>query len=94
MEFELIEKVIEEKVRPALLDHNGDIKISSYKNGILSVSFMGNCMGCPSAMLTVEEIVKKEVMEACKEVKDVVLVQDISEETLDLAKQILNHSLK
>lgn len=47
-----IEKVLEEDVRPYLLEHEGNVRISEYKEGILKVRLTGQCCGCPSAALT------------------------------------------
>lgn len=84
-----IEKVIETEVRPALGAHQGDIEIVSFEDGILKVKFLGACSNCPSASLTLENTVGTAVMEAVSEVKDVVLITGVSDETWDMAKQIL-----
>lgn len=84
-----IEQVIEERVRPALGAHSGDIAIVSFEDGILKVKFLGACSNCPSASLTLENTVAEAVMEAVPEVKDVVLVTGVSDETWNMAKQIL-----
>ena len=52
-----IEKVLEEDVRPYLLEHEGNVRISEYKEGILKVRLTGQCSGCPSAALTTEELI-------------------------------------
>ncbi len=88
-----IEAVIEEKVRPSLMDHEGDVKVLSYEDGICRVRLLGACSGCPSAQITTEELIAKEVMEALPEVKDVVLVQEVSPELMDFARKILRHEV-
>ncbi|MEA4852982.1 MAG: NifU family protein [Christensenella sp.] len=84
-----IEDVLEQKVRPELGGHEGDIEIVSFEDGILKVRFLGKCSNCPSATLTLENVVSASVMEAVPEVKDVVLVTGVSDETWDMAKKIL-----
>ncbi len=84
-----IEQVIEERVRPALGAHQGDIEIVSFEDGVLKVRFLGACSNCPSASLTLENTVGTAVREAVPEVKDVVLLTGVSDETWDMAKQIL-----
>lgn len=92
MEKELeakIQKVIEDKVAPVLLAHGGSLEVVSFEDGVLGVRFLGQCAGCPSAMLTIEEVVQKELMEAVPEIKSVELIQQTSQELLDFAKQLL-----
>lgn len=88
--YNKIEKVLEEKVRPSLLAHEGNVKIVSYENGILKIKLTGQCSGCPSAQLTTEELIAKTVMEEIPEIQDVILVNEISPELLDFAKKLLN----
>ena len=87
--IEQIEKLLDEKVRPQLALHNGDVKIISYENQILKIQLLGQCSGCPSATLTTEELIKKEVMDALPEVKDVILVTGVSDELIAAAREIL-----
>ena len=79
-----IEQVLEEKVRPALLSHEGDVQIVEYADGVLKIRLTGHCSGCPSARLTTEELIAAEV-------KEVVLVNEVSPELLDFARKLLNH---
>lgn len=90
--IEKIEKVLEEDVRPKLLAHEGDVEIKEWKDGILKVKLLGHCAGCPSTIVTTEEIIAETVKEKIPEVKDVVLVQEVSEDLIDMAKKLLNHS--
>lgn len=94
MILEQIEQVLEEKVRPALLVHEGGVHIISYEDGVLRIRLTGKCSGCPSAQLTTEELIAKTVMDEIPEVKDVVLVNEVSPELLDFAKQLLSHRAK
>ena len=88
-----IEDILENDVRPILLSHEGNVKILEYRDGILRIKLTGKCSGCPSANITNEEIIKKVVMDKCAEVKDVVLVNEVSPELIDMAKKILNHEI-
>ncbi|MCD8121473.1 MAG: NifU family protein [Clostridiales bacterium] len=89
-----IEKVIEEKVRPSLLSHEGDVQIVDFTDGILRIRLTGQCSGCPSAKLTTEELIGKTVMSEIPEVTDVVLVNEVNPELLDFAKKLLNHQIE
>ncbi len=92
--LEKIEKVIEEKVRPSLLSHEGDVQIVDFTDGILRIRLTGQCSGCPSAKLTTEELIGKTVMSEIPEVTDVVLVNEVNPELLDFAKKLLNHQIE
>lgn len=84
-----IEKVLEEKVRPSLLAHEGNVQIVDYSGDVLKIRLTGQCSGCPSASLTTEELIKDTVMKEVPEVKDVVLVNEVSPELIDFAKKLL-----
>ena len=93
VELEEIEKVLDEKVRPALHAHGGDVVVKSYEDNILKVKMVGKCSGCPSAHDTNEEIIAAEVKEVFPEVKDVILVEEVSQELIDMAYKILKHEV-
>lgn len=84
-----IEDLLETKVRPFILSHNGDISFRGYEDGVVRVSFSGACSGCPSADLGtrgfVEEILRAEI----PEVQSVELEQSVSSDLLAQARQIL-----
>ena len=67
-----IEKVLDERVRPSLAQHGGDIQIEKLEDNMLHVRMHGQCSGCPSAELTLEELVSTELKEAVPELKKVV----------------------
>ena len=84
--MEDIEKVLDQNVRPHLRDHGGEIKSLSFEDGIYRFQFLGHCSNCPSAYLTTEEVVAEELKGALPDIKDVVLVQQVSEELLAQAR--------
>lgn len=87
--YDKIEKVMEEKVRPSLMAHEGNVKILSFEDGVLKIRLTGQCSGCPSAQLTTEELIAKTIKEEIPEVQDVVLVNEVSPELLDFARKLL-----
>ncbi len=91
MHKEEIEKLLDEKIRPSLREHGGDVKIISLTENILRVKLTGRCSGCPAAHMTNESLIASEVMQAMPGIKDVVLVEEVSQELLDMAHRILNH---
>lgn len=86
-----IEKILDEKVRPSLRSHGGDVVVKEYNDGILKVKLIGACSSCPAAKATNEDLIKLNIMDELDEVKDVILVEEVSEELIDIAKKILKH---
>ena len=71
---------------PQLQAHGGDVEVISYdEDGVCRIRLLGHCSGCPSAFITTEEIIRAEVIRELPQVKDVVLVQETSQELLDFA---------
>ena len=89
-DLEKIEAVLDEKVRPSLRAHGGDLEIDHLESGVLYVKLLGQCAGCPSADLTNETLVEAEVVKALPElVNKVVVVQTVSDELWEQAKRLL-----
>ena len=89
---ERIEQVLAGRVRPYLHGHGGEVEVVSLEDGVLRVRLLGQCSGCPSAAITTEQLIQEEVCAAVPEVKQVVLIQEVSRDLLDQARAILNHS--
>ncbi len=85
-----IEAVLDEKVRPALRAHGGEIEIDRLEDGVLYVKLLGRCAGCPSADLTNETIVEAELVKALPElVRKAAVVQTVSDELWEQAKRLV-----
>ena len=82
-DLERVEAALEEKVRPALRAHGGDIAIDRLEGKTLYVKMLGQCAGCPSADLTNETVVEAELTAALPE------VQTVSDELWEQAKKLL-----
>ncbi|TCO79524.1 Fe-S cluster biogenesis protein NfuA [Marinisporobacter balticus] len=82
--------MIESKIKPKLIAHYGNIELVKVENGIVEVKLLGACSGCPSAKFTLEDIVLVGLQEEIPEVKEVLLVNEVSGELIDMAKKILN----
>ena len=88
--MERIEAVLDEKVRPALRAHGGEIQVDHLEDGVLYVKLLGQCAGCPSADLTNETLVEAEVVKALPElVQKVAVIQTVSDELWEQAKRLL-----
>ena len=85
-----VEAVLDEKVRPALRAHGGEIEIDHLEDGVLYVKLLGQCAGCPSADLTNETLVEAELVQALPElVKKVSVIQTVSDELWEQANRLL-----
>lgn len=85
-----IEAVLDEKVRPALRAHGGEIETDRLENGVLYVKLLGQCAGCPSADLTNETLVEAELTADLPQlVRKVAVIQTVSDELWEQAKRLL-----
>lgn len=87
--YEEIEAVLDEHVRPLLRTHGGDMEVIEVADGIVRFKLKGKCAGCPAADLTTEELIQTALTEHLPQIKQAILVQDISEDLLDEARAIL-----
>ena len=89
-ELKKIEAVLDEKVRPALRAHGGELEIDRLEDRVLYVKLLGQCAGCPSADLTNETVIEAEVVKALPDlVERVAVVQTVSDELWEQAKRLL-----
>lgn len=89
--LEQIEQVLNEKIRPQLALHGGNIESLGCEDGIYRFRLLGQCSNCPSAYLTTESLIEEELLQAVPGLKQVVLVQQVSDELLAQALSILRH---
>jgi len=55
-EFNEVEKVLE-KIRPALKDHQGGLKIVNIEDGVVYLQFEGGCSDCPVVDVSLKNVV-------------------------------------
>ena len=85
-----IEAVLNEKVRPYLRSHGGEISVDHLENGVLYVKLLGQCSGCPAADLTNETVVEEALVREVPDlVRKVAVIQTVSDELWEQAKRIL-----
>ena len=71
----IIEKILEEKIRPFVMQDGGDITLISFKKGIVRVLLKGACHGCPSSTLTLKQGIEKTLKASLgKEVQGVIAI--------------------
>ena len=69
--FKKIEEVLELKIRPAVAQDGGNIKLRSFIDGVAEVELQGSCAGCPSSTLTLKQGVERMLVHYVPEVKSV-----------------------
>lgn len=85
-----LEKIIQHEIQPLLQSHAGDIELVSWEeNGTVTVRLLGACAACPSSQQTLSSLVEAKLKSCCPDVKQVNLVQQISETLIEQALQIL-----
>ncbi|MBV1758661.1 MAG: NifU family protein [Dethiosulfatibacter sp.] len=84
-----LEKIINEKIRPRLQSHDGDVQVIDVVDGIVRVKLMGACSGCPSADLTTKDFIEDELKKNFSWVQEVRIINEVSEDLLEMARKIL-----
>ncbi len=85
-----LQKVIEDKGRPLLQAHGGDLELMEVTaDGFVKVRLTGACSACPGAQQTLSELVETALKEVCPEIKGVVAVTQVSQSLIDEALSIL-----
>lgn len=82
-------EVLEEKIRPVLHGHGGDVRLADYTNGTVYVELQGACVGCPSADLDTKSFIEAALCSEIPEVRHVELERAVSPELLHLARKLL-----
>lgn len=59
--IQLIQKVIDEEIRPALQADGGDLELVDINGNVVSVSLRGTCTSCPSSQLTLKAVVESRL---------------------------------
>jgi len=67
-----IVKILDQKIRPAVVRDGGDIKFKNFKDGVVKVQLQGSCSGCPSSIMTLKQGVQNLLCHYLPEVKEVV----------------------
>ncbi|MFA5032412.1 MAG: NifU family protein [bacterium] len=71
---ELIEKILNERIRPLLARDGGNVEVIEVKDGVVKVKLTGACHGCPMAQVTITKLVEKKIMDELPEIKQVIAI--------------------
>lgn len=61
-------------IRPTIEMHGGNIEFVQFNEGILSIRFLGACVGCPASSFTLKLGIEEAIKAAMPEVVEVVSV--------------------
>lgn len=90
--MEVIQSIIEQKIRPALQEHHGDIELVEVtSDGFVKVRLIGACSTCPGFQQTLSEFVETTIKEECPEVKGIEAVGGVSDSLIEEALQLLRN---
>ena len=86
---EKIQKILDDDINVKLILHGGGASLSSFEDGVAKIKFTGACAACMSQTDTFDDVVKTALINGVPEVKDVMVDDNVSDELLDFARQIL-----
>jgi Fe-S cluster biogenesis protein NfuA len=87
---EEIQAVLDEKVRPLLRAHNGDIELVGIEQGgVVRLRLLGACAACMGAEQTVSDVIVAGIRESCPWVSDVRVETGVSEDLIQEALRFL-----
>ncbi|AHF06390.1 NifU family protein [Desulfitobacterium metallireducens] len=90
--MEVIQSIIERKIRPALQEHKGDIElIEVSSDGFVKVRLIGACSTCPGFQDTLSEFVETTIKAECPEIKGVEALGGVSEALIEEALELLHN---
>ena len=89
LQIETIDNFLDKNVRPYLASHNGNVKIVSFKKGILEIKLLGSCANCPASQETLDNKVIKLLEKEFSEIKEVKSVKGVSNDLIAQAREIL-----
>jgi Fe-S cluster biogenesis protein NfuA len=90
---EEIQAVLDEKVRPLLRAHNGDIELTGIEEGgVVRLRLLGACASCMGAEQTVNDVVVASIRESCPWVSDVSVETGVSSELVAEALKFLRRN--
>lgn len=68
---EQIKELLDNRVRPAVLQDGGNIIFKGYKEGVVWLKLQGACAGCPSSTITLKEGIENMMQYYIPQIKQV-----------------------
>lgn len=71
-----VERAIEEQINPGVATHGGRVELAAVRDGVAYLRLHGGCQGCGMASVTLKEGVRRVLLEAVPEIREVADVTD------------------
>jgi Fe-S cluster biogenesis protein NfuA len=71
-DVQMIKKILNEEIRPAVAMDGGDIVFHKYEDGVVYLFMQGSCAGCPSSTMTLKMGIETRLKESVPGIRDVV----------------------
>lgn len=84
-----VEQLMEEKIRPFIRSHHGDIRILEMHEDGMTIRYFGNCAECPSAELGTRLYIERTLNEELGKPFHVEVADTVSDDLLEMARKIL-----
>jgi len=85
-----IEAALDERVRPLLWAHNGDVELAGIEEGrTVRLRLLGACAACMGAERTVNDVIVASLREACPAAGEILVETGVSRELVDEALRFL-----
>ncbi|MCI2105895.1 MAG: NifU family protein [Intestinimonas sp.] len=84
---------IDKEINPELLKHHGWIELERITDHNVYIRFRGACHECSSIYDTFHTLVRPKLLAAVPEIKDVTIVDEVSDEMLDFARSLFTRQV-
>jgi Fe/S biogenesis protein NfuA len=71
-----IQRILEEKINPAVASHGGRIELIDVVNDTVYIQMSGGCQGCAASSVTLKQGVERTLLE---EIPDIAAVVDVTD---------------
>lgn len=77
--IEILNKFFDDKIRPSLMAHGGNVDLIKLENNFLFVRLLGGCQGCVGSGTTLKEVIRSMLKQNYPIIEDVI---DVTEHEL------------
>lgn len=90
-----IESILDTEIRPLLASHGGDIQVVQITaDNYAKIKLLGTCASCQAQQQTVENLIESVLQEKIPALQGALIVQQISDDLLAEALQIIRGNKK
>jgi len=89
MKRDRVKDVIETKINPILLEHEGWIELVQIEGKDVTIRFRGACSGCDANVATMEETIKPILLKEIPQIQNIKISNEVSQLLYDMARSML-----